>query len=122
MCGEIGTLTTQPWILTIADIVPRPAIECALAYRRREVRRQVVAQSVTFVHHAPQRAAARLDRFTRAVAQAGREDMAVTAIRIEDQHVGAVLLAAPPGTDAVRGFPARQRGGITPRQARARIG
>ena len=54
MAGETRPLSLQPRVLMIADIVPGPAVECALPHRGRIVRRQVVAQSIALVHHAPQ--------------------------------------------------------------------
>ena len=93
VAGQIGPLALQPRILVIADIVPGPAVECALPHRRRIVRRQVVAQAVALVHHAPQVACRGCDRLGCAVAQAGGEDPPVAAIGIERQHVGTLLLA-----------------------------
>ena len=59
---EIGPLPTVAQIDMLPDVVPRPTVEPAFLDTRDEVGRQVVADQVSFV----------------------------TALRIVDEHVGAV--------------------------------
>ena len=66
-----------------ADVKPRPAVKASVFHRGRVIGRQIVAQSVAFVDHAPEGADGGLDRLTRAIAQAGGEDAALTRRQIQ---------------------------------------
>src|ERR1700735_1088916 len=83
----------------VAEIVPGPAIEGVRRDMRRIVGRQVVAEPVAFIDGAPEGARSGLNRKARTVANAGRVDPLVLAVRVEGQHVGAALLVAERGAD-----------------------
>src|SRR5690242_4155739 len=92
---EVGPLAAAARILVGADVVPGPAIERALANAGDVVGRHVIAEAVALVGRAPQVAAPWRDRHANAVADAGRKDVAVLALRVEGEHRGAVGLIAP---------------------------
>ena len=96
---KVGALAFVARILMVAEIVPGPAIEGARRHVRYIVRRQVVAESIALVDGAPERAGSWLDRKARTIANAGRVDALVLALRIEGEDVGAALLVAERGAD-----------------------
>src|ERR1700686_3932555 len=80
---EVGACALVAGILVSPDVVPGPAVECALLDLGGVFERGVVAELVTLVDDAPWTAGRRLNRETGAVAQAGGEDLLVLAVRIE---------------------------------------
>src|SRR5438876_9966419 len=91
-----------------ADIEPRPAIEGALTHPGQIIGREVVAEAVALVDRAPEIAASRLCRHADAVAQTGREELLVLAVRCEGEHNGAALVGLPRRIDpAIGGVAAR---------------
>ena len=92
---EVGTLPNVVRVFVRADIEPGPTEERAFDDPCREIGRKIVAEAVALVDDAPQRAAGWLNGQTRAVANACRINALVTAVGIERQHVGAVLLFVP---------------------------
>ncbi len=101
----------------IADIVPRPAIEPALAHPRDVIGRQIVAEPVALVGRAPEIAGLRLDGEADAVAQAGGEAAPIAAAGIENENVGAAILIAPARAEPMRRLPTTKLVRTFPRHA-----
>src|SRR3984893_8466245 len=91
---EIGARAAVPRVLIGTDVIPRPAVKRAFLHPRDVVGWHVVADAVALVGRAPH-LALRIDREPDAIADASGVDAAVAAVRIEDQHIGALGLAAP---------------------------
>src|SRR6266852_2634187 len=82
---EVGSLSLVPRIFVAADVVPRPAIESALANPRDVVGWNIIADCVALVGRAPQ-VAIGADREAYAIADTGGIDAAVAAVSVEHQH------------------------------------
>src|SRR5258705_4520223 len=89
-------------VLVAADVIPGPAIECALLDLSGVFERRVVAKSVALVDDAPRTAGRRLNGDAGAVAQPRGNDLLVLAVRIEGEDVGAAALPCPRSRRAVR--------------------
>src|ERR1700716_357490 len=98
---EIRTRTLVTGILVCSDVVPRPAVECALLDCGGIFEGRVVAELVALVDDAPQTAGRRLDGDAGTVAQAGGDDRLVPAVRVVGKHVGAALFGVPGGAQRV---------------------
>ena len=72
-------------ILIAADIEPWPAIEGAFAHSGHKIGHKVVAEAVALVDRAPE-LTGRLHRHPDAVAQTGRKEPLVLALRREGEH------------------------------------
>src|SRR4029077_20457739 len=105
---QVRSLAAAARILVGADVVPGPAVERAFTHARDVVGWNVIAEPVALIGRAPEFAAPWRDRHADAVADAGREDVAVLALRIEREHCGAVGLIAPGGAEPMRGLPGLQ--------------
>ena len=81
--GQVGAFVAVALVFVAADIVPGPTVEGAGTDPCYVVGRQVVAHFVALVGGAPDVAVDRLDGHADAVADAGREDGPVTAVRVE---------------------------------------
>src|ERR1700733_15874866 len=85
-------LSPMTRILMPAHIPPRPPVETAILHVRDVVRDEVVAESVTFVHRAPQLSGLWIHGNAHGVANAVRVDPHARTVGIELKNVGAVLL------------------------------
>src|SRR5580704_8775586 len=106
---QIRPLAGMTRVLVRADIIPGPAVIGAVAHAGDVIGRHIVAEAVALVGRAPQRAARGCDRHADAVADAGGEDAAVLAVRIEGQDIGALGLVAPCRAERMIGLPRLQR-------------
>src|SRR5579884_1819610 len=79
------------WVLVPADVIPRPSIEATFLNVRDVVRREIVADFVALVHRAPQLSRFGMDRFADTIANSPGIDAEAAAVRIEFEHVGAVI-------------------------------
>src|SRR5258708_31408147 len=109
---QVGWFAGRARIFVGAQIVPRPAVERAVAYERDEVRDEVVAKIVALVGRAPDVARLRMHGEPDAVPQPGGEHAPISSARIEDEHSRAIGVRAPGAAETVRRLPACDRGGI----------
>src|SRR5262249_45528396 len=91
---KVRSLALVPRIFVGADVVPRPAVECALANPGDVVGRNVVADRVALVGRAPH-VAIGTDRKADAIADTGGVDATVAAIGVEHQNSGTIGLGTP---------------------------
>src|SRR5260221_11205452 len=82
------------WIFIVADVKPRPSIECTFAHPSNVVRHQIVSQTVALIGRTIQIPGRRVNGKTHAVADAGGEHTKVVSIRIEHQYCCTFFLAS----------------------------
>src|SRR5258705_9387375 len=109
---QVGSFAAMARIFVGAQIVPRPAVERAVAHARDEVRDEVVAKIVALVGGAPEVAGLRMHGEPDAVPEPGCEHAPISSVRIEDEHSRAIGVRALGAAETVRRLPARDRGGI----------
>src|SRR4029077_4616357 len=86
---QLGMLALVARILVAADVIPGPGVEASILDVRDVLGRKIVANVVAFVDGTPGLARFGIDGNSYAIANAGGEDAASGAIRIELQHIGA---------------------------------
>src|ERR1700683_3925815 len=89
---EFRMFSGKTGILIPAGVIPRPAVKSPFLNMRNVIGREIVAELVAFVHRHPDLARAWLHRETDRVANPGRVDLQIGAVRTCDQDVGAVKL------------------------------
>src|SRR5260370_42568669 len=110
---QVGSFAAMARIFCGAQIVPRPAVERAVAHARDEVRDEVVAKIVALVGRAPDVARLRMHAEPAAVPQPGGDHAPISSVRIEDEHSRALAVRAPGAADTVRRSPACARDATT---------
>src|SRR6266702_7087475 len=119
---EVGPRSPVARVLVGADVIPGPAVEGAFAHAGDVVGREIIAEAIALVGRAPKLAGHRVHRHADAIADAGCESSLALALRIEDEHVGAVGLGSPGRAQGLLLLPPAERRLIGSAQAVAGIG
>jgi hypothetical protein len=78
-------------ILVAAHVKPRPTVEAPILHPRHEIRHEIVAEFVPLVYRSPQIACGGMNGEPDRIAETGRKDPTIFAIRIIFEYARAIF-------------------------------